>query len=99
MYRCVLSSYIVSARPDNIRQLPLVALTSWLIFGDVLSPMTGVGCAIIVASAVTITLSKEGKAPDGPISDAAPQYMELQQDAESLHNAEPGILQTIQSKP
>lgn len=44
-------------------QLPLTVFLSWLAFGDVMSIWSGVGCIIIVGSAIAITLSKEEQSP------------------------------------
>ena len=44
-------------------QLPLMVFLSWLAFGDIMSIWSGVGCIIIVASAIAITLSKEAQPP------------------------------------
>ena len=44
-------------------QLPLTVFLSWLAFGDIMSIWSGVGCIIIVGSAIAITLSKEEQSP------------------------------------
>lgn len=48
-------------------QLPLVVLLSWLAFGDVMSIWSGIGCLVIVGSAIAITISKEEQ-PQPPLT-------------------------------
>ena len=60
-------------------QLPLVAILSWLVFGDVMSLLTIVGCLVIIGCAITIALSKEDKTPEAARKAEAPEYVRLEE--------------------